>query len=198
MGDIKSAFEIAMEKINKIQDASPEEKIKWKFQPKGEQLAAKFLKEDVNLLTELGNYSGQEQNYVNRGVTEVLARSIDLPRNDAAKKLNRKAMDGLKLIKKDKGGVENVYSKIRYIFNHYLEQGEGQRKQAYEQLKLQFMAKVQQAMQQQMGAGARMDPNMNIERLPQFQEEWRRVTAQLDAQYQDHLNQYRQELIAIN
>ena len=38
MGDIKSAFEIAMEKISKIEDATPEERIKWKFFPVGEQL----------------------------------------------------------------------------------------------------------------------------------------------------------------
>ena len=131
------------------------------------------------------------------GAVEVLARSIDLPHNDAIKKTNRKAMDGLKLLKKDKSGVENIYSKIRYVFNHYTEQGEQQRRQAYEQLKVQFAAKLQQAMQQQMGANVRLNANANIERHPQFQEEWRRVLAQLDQQYVNHLNEYRRELIEI-
>ncbi len=198
MADIKSAFEIAMEKINKIEDATPEERLKWKFAPRGEQLAVKYLKEDVNLLTELGKFKDDERKYAVRGAVEVLARNIDLPRNDAIKKTNRKAMDGLKALKKDKGGVENIYSKIRYIFTHYQEQGEGQRKQAYEQLKVQFMAKLQQAVQKQMGAGARIDANVNIESHPQFQEEWRRVQTQLEQQYQSHLNEYRKELIDIN
>src|SRR4030043_1670816 len=140
MGDIKSAFEIAMEKISKIEDATPEERIKWKFFPVGEQLGAKYLKEDVNILSELNKYKDIERKYVTQGVVEVLARSIDLPRNDNVKKVNRKAMDGLKLVKKDKSGVENIYSKIRYVFNHYNEQGEQQRKQAYEQVKVQFAA----------------------------------------------------------
>ena len=39
MADIKSAYEIAMEKINKIESATPEERLKWKFIPKGEELA---------------------------------------------------------------------------------------------------------------------------------------------------------------
>jgi hypothetical protein len=197
MGDIKSAYEIAMEKISKIEDATPEERIKWKFFPKGEQLAAKYLKEDVNILSDLNNYKGDERKYVTQGAVEVLARSIDLPRNDAIKKANRKAMDGVKLLKKDKSGVENIYSKMRYVFTHYTEQGDQQRRQAYEQLKVQFAAKLQQAMQQQMGANVRMNPNVNIERHPQFQDEWRRVQAQLDQQYIDHLNEYRRELIDI-
>jgi putative protein kinase ArgK-like GTPase of G3E family len=197
MGDIKSAFEIAMEKASKIEDATPEERVRWKSFPKGEQLAAKYLKEDVNILSELNNYKGDERKYVTEGAVEVLARSIDLPHNDAIKKTNRKAMDGLKLLKKDKSGVENIYSKIRYVFNHYTEQGEQQRRQAYEQLKVQFAAKLQQAMQQQMGANVRLNANANIERHPQFQEEWRRVLVQLDQQYVNHLNEYRRELIEI-
>lgn len=197
MGDIKSAFEIAMEKVSKIEDATPEERVRWKLFPKGEQLAAKYLKEDVNILSELNNYKGDERKYITEGAVEVLVRSIDLPRNDAIKKTNRKAMDGLKLLKKDKSGVENIYSKIRYVFNHYTEQGEQQRRQAYEQLKVQFAAKLQQAMQQQMGANVRLNANTNIERHPQFQDEWRRVLTQLEQQYLEHLNEYRRELIDI-
>jgi putative protein kinase ArgK-like GTPase of G3E family len=197
MGDIKSAFEIAMEKISKIEDATPEERLKWKFFPVGEQLGAKYLKEEVNILSELNKYPDNERKYVTQGAVEVLARSIDLPRNDTVKKANRKAMDGLKLVKKDKSGVENIYSKIRYVFNHYNEQGEQQRKQAYEQVKVQFAAKLQQAAQQQYGANVRVNPNVDFESHPQFQEEWRHVLVQLEQQYISHLNEYRQELIEI-
>jgi hypothetical protein len=197
MGDIKSAFEIAMEKISKIEDATPEERVKWKFFPIGEQLGAKFLKEDINILSELNKYKDPERKFVMQGAVEVLARSIDLPRNDNIKKVNRKAMDGIKLVKKDKSGVENIYSKFRYVFNHYNEQGEQQRKQAYEQVKAQFAAKLEQAMQQQYGANVRVKPNVNLEQHPQFQEEWRHVLVQLEQQYINHLNEYRKELIEI-
>lgn len=197
MGDIKSAFEIAMEKISKIEDATPEERLKWKFFPVGEQLGSKYLKEDANLLSEINKYKDNERKYVTQGTVEVLARSIDLPRNDNIKKINRKAMDGIKLVKKDKSGVENIYSKFRYVFNHFNEQGEQQRKQAYEQVKVQFAAKLQQAAQQQYGANVRVNVNANLEQHPQFQEEWRHVLVQLEQQYIDHLNEYRKELIEI-
>jgi len=196
MTDVKSAFEIAMEKIKDIEPASEEERLKWKFVPKGEQLAGKYMKDDANMMTELGKYSEQEKKYVLQGVSAILIRNIDLPKNDAVKKNNRKAMDGIKLIKKDKTAVENVFSKIRYIFNHYDEQGEAQKKEAYEQVKEQFAMKLQQAMQQQMGTNARMD--INVEQHPQFQEEWRKALLRLDAQYVQHLTDYKHALLAIN
>jgi hypothetical protein len=196
MADIKSAYEIAMEKANKIESATPEERLKWKFIPKGEELAGKYIKDDINLTTELSKYGDQERKYVVQGISSILVRNIDLPKNDAVKKNNRKAMDGLKLIKKDKTAVENVFSKIRYIFNHYAEQGEAQKKAAYEQVKEEFAMKLQQALQQQ-GAAARVN-NIDIERQPQFQEELRKMLIRLDSQYLQHLNEYKHELLALN
>ncbi len=196
MADIKSAYEIAMEKVKDIESATPEERMKWKFVPKGEELAGKYMKDDINLLTELSKYKDEERKHVVQGVSSILVRNIDLPKNDAVKKNNRKAMDGIKLIKKDKTGVENVFSKIRYIFNHYAEQGDHQKKQAYEQVKEQFAIKLQQAVQQQMGANARM--NIDVERHPQFQEEWRKMLVRLDTQYVQHLNEYKHDLLKLN
>ncbi len=196
MADIKSAYEIAMEKINKIESATPEERLKWKYIPKGEELAGKYLKDDINLTAELAKYGEQERKYVVQGISSILIRNIALPKNDAVKKNNNTAMDGLSAIKKDKKGLENAFSKIRYIFNHYSEQGEAQKKAAYEQVKEEFMMKVQQALAQQ-GSNARINA-VDIERQPQFQEEWRKMLMRLDSQYLQHLNEYKHELQAIN
>ena len=35
MGDIKSAFELAMEKIEKIGEVTEEERLRWKYVPEG-------------------------------------------------------------------------------------------------------------------------------------------------------------------
>jgi hypothetical protein len=196
MADIKSAYEIAMEKINNIESATAEEKMQWKFVPKGETLAAKYMKDDINLPTELAKFTDEEKKYAMQGISSILARNIDLPKNDAVKKNNKKAMDGLSAIKKDKKGLENVFSKIRYIFNHYAEQGEAQKKAAYEQVKEEFAMKLQQALAQQ-GSAAKIS-NIDIERQPQFQEEWRKMLIRIDAQYLQHLNEYKRELQAIN
>jgi len=104
-------------------------------------------------------------------------------------------MEGLKNLKSDKVDVENVYSKIRQVFNHYAEQGEQQRKQAYESLKPEFEAKVRQTIQQQVGSmvGFKID----IEKQPQFQVEWSKMQSHLDSQYLKLFEEYKQELLNI-
>ena len=196
MGDIKSAREIAMEKLEKLDEATDEERLKWKYVPEGERLAARFIKQDCNLVGELSQYEENVRKYIIAGAEDILIRNINLPNNDLAKRNNRRAMDGLKTLKSDKVGVENVYSKIRHVFNHYVEQGEQQRKQAYESLKTEFEAKVQQAVQQQLGP--LMGIKVDVEKQPQFQQEWRKIQAQLDSQYLKLLDEYKQELRAIS
>jgi len=196
MSDIKSAREIAMEKVEKLGKATDEERLKWKYIPEGEKLAARYLKQDCNLVVELGQYQENVRKYIIEGAEDIIVRNINLPKDDLAKRKNRQAMDGLKTLKSDKIGVENVYSKLRRIFEHYREQGEQQRKQAYESLKAEFEARIQEAVQQQLGslAGIRVD----VERQPQFQEEWRKIQAQLDSQYVMLLDEYKRELSAIH
>jgi hypothetical protein len=192
---IKSAREIAMEKVAEMGEVTEEERLRWKYVPEGEKLAAKYMNKDLNLAAELGKFDDKVVGYVKTGASDILLRSIDLPASDPALKNSQKAMEGIKTLKKDKVAVENVFSKIRNIFNHYTEQGEPQRRQAYEQLKAEFGAKVQEAVKQQMGTAANM--KIDIENQPQFQEEWRRLKIQLDAQYINLLNEYKQELAAI-
>lgn len=195
MGDIKSAFEIAMEKVNKMSEPTEEERLQWKYNPEGEKLAGRYLKEKVNLLAELNNYDKNAKKYIIRGASGVLARNISLPKNDFTRQNNKKVMDGLKLLKTDKAAVENIFSKLRYIFTHYAEQGEEQKKRAYAALKEELGEKMRQALQQQLGttSGAKID----VEKQPQFQQEWRKIQTQIDNQYISHLNEYIKELVEI-
>jgi hypothetical protein len=196
MGDIKSALEIALEKAEKLGKATDEERLRWKYVPEGEKLAARYIKQDCNLVVELSQYEDNIKKCIIEGVADILIRNINLPNSHLAKRNNRKAMDGLKTVKSDKASVENVYSKMRRIFNHYVGQGEQQRKQAYESLKAEFEAKIKQALLQQLGSfvGIKID----VERQPQFQEEWRKIKTQLDSQYVKLLDEYKQELSAIS
>ncbi|MFC1908655.1 hypothetical protein ACFLXD_02120 [Chloroflexota bacterium] len=196
MGEIKSAREIAMEKVKQLDEATEEDRLRWKYNPEGGKLAVRYTNEDSNLIAELNAYEEKARSYVITGAVNILIRNISMPGNDTAQRNNKKAMDGLKLLKNDKVAIENVFSKIRRIFSHYLEEGEQQRSQVYESLKADFTAKVQQAMQQQLGTSAQM--NIDIENQPQFQEEWRKVQNQLDSQYLALLEEYKQELSNIS
>ena len=193
--EIKSALEIAMEKVEKLGEVTEEERMKWKYVPEGEKLAARYLKQNLNLLSEMGKFEEKVKGYVIEGAQDVLVRNIELPRNDSLRKKNKRMMEGIKLLKNGKVSAENVFSKMRRVFDHYVEQGEQQRNQAYESLKVDVEARIQQAVKQQMGSLANV--RIDVESQPQFQEEWRRMLVQLDMQYTRLLDEYKQELSAI-
>ncbi len=197
MGDIKSAREIAMEKIASLGEPTEQERLQWKYAPEGEKLAARYLKDGVDLVSELNKYDKAGAKLVAKSASSILVKNINLPKNEIDKKNNKLAMDGIKTLKTDKTHVEATLNQIRHIFNHHAEQGEQQRKQAYAALKADFQAKLEQALRQQMGgnvSGIRID----VEKQPQFQEEWRKLKTQLDGQYLKLLDEYKQELESLN
>jgi hypothetical protein len=193
---IKSAREIAAEKVAGLGEATEEERLEWKYVPEGEKLATRYITEGANLALELGKYDQGVKEYVARGVANVLLRSIGLPDSDLAKRNNKRAMDGLKLVKTNQIALENAYSQMRRIFDHYLGQGAEQRRQAYAAFKAEFEAQVSQALQQQLGAFGQL--RIDVEKQPQFQAEWRRRQTQLDAQYLKLLGELKQELAAVS
>jgi hypothetical protein len=195
MGDIKSAWEIAQAKLENIGEATIEERLRWKYRPEGERLAAQFMKDDINLATEINKLTDDAaKKYVKEGAEGVLIRNINLPTNEFVQKTNRRIMDALKNLKTDKPAVEGVYNQIRKIFQHYTTTGEEQRKQAYQQVKADFTNRLRQAMSKQ---GIDPDIRMDIERQPEFQVEWRKVAGRLEEQYVKYLDEFKKELLAI-
>jgi hypothetical protein len=195
MDEMKSAYERAMERAESLGKASEEDLTKWKYLPEGAKLAAKYLRDEFDLATEIGKYEEKVRQLVVQGAQEAFLRNIDLPKNDLAKKKNKKVMEAIKELKRDKVGIENVYTKLRRVFSHYEKEGEQQRRQTYEAVKRDFEAKLMQAAQQQVAAGP--PPRVNVESHPQFQQEWRRVLAQLDSQYLKLLDEYKKEILTI-
>jgi hypothetical protein len=195
MGEIKSAAEIAREKLEKIGEPTEQERLKWKYTPEGEKLAALYLKEDTNLVNEIKKYDEKAKIFIIASINDILLRNIGLPRNEVARRNNKKAMDGIKVLKNDKVAVENVYSKMRHVLDHYIQEGAKQKKQAYESLRAEFEAKVQEAIRQKTGVNAQV--NIDVEKQPQFLEEWQRLQAQMEAQYLNLLDEYKHELAVI-
>jgi len=195
MDEIKSAFERAMERAESLGKASEEDLRRWKYLPEGEKLAAKYLINECDLVVEIGRYDDDARQLVSEGAQGILVKNINLPRNELAKKANKKAMEAIKELKHDKVSLENVYTKLRRIFNHYEQEGEQQRRQAYEAVKSDVEAKMRQALQQQLGASAPV--RIDVESQPQFQQELRRALAQLESQYLTLLGEYRQEVLGI-
>jgi hypothetical protein len=198
MGEIKSAREIAMEKIASIGDATEAEKLKWKFFPVGEGLALKYLKNGLDLKAGIASHPDKARKYVALGIESVLLAAVVLPLSEAARLSSEKALEGMQLIKSDRAAAARIIAKIKNIFNHYTEQGALQRKQTREMLKEQYEQKLKQAASRQAGGAAGMeDLGINVETLPQFQEEWRRVSSQMEEQYLSLLSEFKLELEAV-
>jgi hypothetical protein len=196
MGDkvIKSAFEIAMEKLEKMGDSTADERTGWKYLPEGEKLGVRYIKEDFDFLGALNGFSGDARKYVVQGATEVLIRNIGLPRTEIAKKTNKKVMDALKGLKNDKARTEAVLAQFRKLFDHYASVGDQQRKQAFMSLKADFEDRLQDAAKQQ---GLSMVGKIDVEKQPQFLQEWHKTQSQLDSQYLTLISEYKAELTAI-
>ena len=92
MDDIKSAREIAMEKIEKLGEATEEERQRWKYVHEGKKLAAEYRKGEGELLGGLGKYEKGVARYVAEGAADVLLRNINRPSKDKTNKNNKKKM----------------------------------------------------------------------------------------------------------
>jgi hypothetical protein len=196
MADIRSAREIALEKVEKLEAPTEKERLTWKYGPDGEQIAARYLKEDESLVAALSKYDEAARKYVKAGAAKILIENIALPKNDFIKNMNRKAMEGLRSLKSDKTQMENIFTRIRQLFSHYSEQGEKQKQMAYQDIKTEFEARIRPEMEKQYGLmpGTKID----VEKLPQFQQEWRKAVNQMDSQYMTHLKNYKEALLALS
>ena len=194
MGEMKSAWEKAMEKVERLGKPSDEELKQLEHIPIGNKLAAKYLGEDdYDLDAQLTKYKGTGiRKYVMQGAEEIFLRNITLPHNEQSKDAVRRAMAGIKLLKENKNRLEAIFDRISNLLTYY----EQARQHSFMQFKQSFEAKLReagQALQQQLATGAPIEAELQ----QQFQEEWRRISSQLDAQYERALEEHRQEILKI-
>ena len=193
MGEIKSAFEKAMEKIEKLEKASPEELKRMEHIPKGNALAATYLKQEgYNLEGELAKHEDSSRRYLIEGAEETFLRNIALPEDSRTRQTSKKAMEGIVILKGKGRGLESIFEKIEHLFNYY----EQARQQAYEQLRSNFEMQMQQAklaLEQQVNRGV----DIGAELQAQFQNQWRRTLGELNLQYEKVLEEHKKEIRGI-
>ena len=191
MGEMKSAWEKAMEKVEKLGKPTEDEVKLFECVPVGNKLAARYLQEDdFNLDAELTKYKGTGlRKYVAQGAQEILLNNMILPQNEADKQVIKRAMSGLKIVKENKNQLETILDRITNLFNYY----EQARQQAYTQFKKEFEAKLQEAsqtLQQQPGNAVPIETQLQV----QFQAEWHKLNSQLNAQYEKVLTEHKQQI----
>ena len=194
MGEMKSAWQIAMEKADKLGKASPDELNSIKYVPEGNRLASQFLIDDkMDLSGEIAKFQPPESvNFVKKGAEEILLRNISLPRNDEETRRTNRSMTGLRSIKENKKQLESIFGLINNLVNQY--------KLALQQTYSEFKKNAETAVQQgtrnmRPQRGDQMSPDQRLQL--QLQEEWRQIHSELDAQYEKALEEHKQKITEI-
>ena len=191
MGEMKSAWQIAMEKADKLGKVSPDELNSIKYVPEGNRIASLFiLDEKSDLLSELAKFpAGDAARFIKKGIDEILVRNITLPRNDEDTRKTNRAMAGLRLIKENKKQLESVLGLVNTLVNQY----QVALQQTYAEFKKKAEVTIQQASRtMRPQRGDQMPPEQKLQL--QLQEEWRMVHSELDAQYDRALDEHRRKI----
>ena len=177
MAEIKSALELALERAEQYGRASKEEMELAQHQEQGRRLAVQFLKGEGDLEADLKSLPPQTQPAARLAIKEVFLRNLGLPRENAVDPRQDRAMEGLLLAADNRQAMAQLQTEMEQVLQQYLHF----RSNALQQLKARFAAGMGQMQSQE--AQNRQPMNLDVERLPQFQEEWLRFKGQLQQQF---------------
>lgn len=186
---IKTALERALERAEQIN--IPQEELEaGEYTARGRSIAAEFLRDPgTDLEARIAALDGGWRKLAAAGALETLLNNLTLPRDNATAEANRRVMEGIPALKKDKQGAVKILGELEYLFNYYAQAYQ----QAYshvEQAYAKKAAETQQAMQQQTGVKMDIRPDAQ----PGFREDLLQVTAQLNQSYQTHLDEHKRRL----
>jgi hypothetical protein len=189
LAEIKSALELALEKAEHYGKASREEMDAAQYREQGSLLAVQFLKGEGDLAAGFKNLAPQAQAAARLAAKEVLLRNIGLPRDEPVDPRQDRAVEGLLLVAGNQQAMARLQVELEQILQNFLQI----RNNALQQLKARFAAGVGQ-VQRAMEAQYRQKVKVEVEHLPQFQEEWRRFLGQLQDQFEPVLESLKERM----
>ena len=195
MSEIKSALELALERTADIQ--SDRTKLhEHEALQKGKRLASKFLhpepdseEESVDLRDELKKVNKEDMKLVRQGIFDVILSNITLPHDEVREDLIDRAARGVQILLNTKKQVEYIFQQLKEFYIQYLRNKDQIRKN----LEQQFAPRLQQkeeALREKFGSSIELDPADD----PEFAEYLKQNYAELDKQYQEALNQMKEQL----
>jgi hypothetical protein len=190
---IKTALERAMERADALGDATPEDLRRMDQVPVGNAIAAKYMRREVrDLQAELDRSDASDRAYVQEGIATTLVKNVTLPKDPRAKESALLALEGILALKGESTAVKEVVEQVQHILTYY----EGAQQQTYFNFKQEFETRLPpealRSMEMQLGPQWRSQ----LEKIPQFQDEWRRARTRLDDQYEQTLQEQKKALLA--
>jgi hypothetical protein len=181
MGEIKSAREIAQEKVSKLGELSPEERRgqrEDKCRLIGKSLADKYLSQyDTRLLeTELNKHGAQDKNLIIQAAVQRLIEGINLRYGSRLDKINQ----GILTLVNTETAIETL-GKIKELFQEY-EEAENRERQDIE--------KAGREILHQLRVSGTAIGQINI----RAKDEWEKRLTQLAGPFEERLSELIQKL----
>ncbi len=154
---------------------------------RGMRTAASLLNgESIDLVNYLKEQSPSEQIGVRNGMVRTLLRNIVLPREDSVAESSLASLSAIQALSGNSAEITAICSELQKILKQY-----GQHRQ---QVKQQLDEAIRSQLKQQLlQKGQRIDDEMSINPAmhPQYQEELTRMSAELNEQYNQAIEQRR-------
>jgi hypothetical protein len=190
VAEIKSALELALEKAEQYGRATKEDLLQDKYKEQGRQWAVQYLKEEaIDLEKELAGLSPEAQPLARVAMKEVFLRNITLPKEETIDSRLNKALEGIMVVATNKKAMGRVKQEIDQLLQQFLMA----RNTALQQLKNSFMQTLgnyTRALEAQLKTKVRLD----VEHLPEFQQEWRKFEGNLIDQFEPVLEDRKQQM----
>jgi hypothetical protein len=191
VAEIKSALELALEKAEQYGRATKEDLLQDKYKEQGRQWAVQFLKEEeVDLEKELAALPPEAQPSARVAMKEVFLRNITLPKEEAIDSRLDKALEGIMVVATNKKAMARLMQEIDQLMQQFLMA----RNTALQQLKNSFMQTLgnyTRALEAQLKTKVRLE----VENLPEFQQEWRKFEGNLLDQFEPVLEDRKQQML---
>ena len=191
MAEIKSALELALEKAEQYGRATKEDLLQDKYKEQGRQWAVQYLREEeIDLEKELAGLSPEAQPLARVAMKEVFLRNITLPKEETIDSRLNKALEGVMVVATNKKAMGRVKQEIDQLLQQFLMA----RNTALQQLKNSFMQTLgnyTRALEAQLKTKVRLD----VENLPEFQQEWRKFEGNLIDQFEPVLEDRKQQML---
>ena len=189
MGEMKSAFEKALEKAEKLGKLSPEEMRERKeaeYATIGRALAERYLGHGHKqiLKEEVSKYSGDEKGIVSGAALSRLAEAIDLASDEFFEK-TEKALAGM-LALKGKGQIGEINERIMSLLREFREA----QQQKYEREEERVEKGERELLHQLRISGSAVGA-INLK----ASEAWGTISQELHSQFNERLEALKQELL---
>lgn len=184
---IKTALERALERAESLPQASPDEIARIEHVPLGKSMGASFMdNSSYDLIKTLEETPQETKRFIVEGLQDVLLLRISLPADQHAEESNKRAMEGILIIKEDKESATDMLNELEGMLQYY--------RHALEQTMERFKQEVEMRSQSSHSQGMR---GTNQETMD-FREEWAGIVRQLDQKFEAGLAELKQRIKEIS